>query len=45
MAVIGTRVFFGNPRDRTFLRIDPDRPLEPRQQLFEAGSGRQVAVP
>jgi Calcineurin-like phosphoesterase len=44
MTVEGSRVYFGNQRDQTFLRLDPTRPLQPWNQLFRAGSGRQVTV-
>lgn len=44
MTVRGQEVFFGHPRDQTFLRLDPTASGEPWTQLFEAGSGRQVPV-
>lgn len=45
MAVNGPEVFFGHPRDRTFLRLDPGQPVQPWNQLFEAVTGRRVPVP
>jgi hypothetical protein len=45
MTIRGREVFFGNPADRTFMRIDPGQPVRPLEQLFEAGSGRRVEVP
>jgi hypothetical protein len=45
MTIRGREVFFGNPSDRTFMRIDAGQPLQPLRQLFEAGSGRLVPVP
>jgi hypothetical protein len=45
MTIRGREVFFGNPGDRTFMRIEPGQPVRPLEQLFEAGSGRRVPVP
>jgi len=44
MKVEGSRVYFGNQRDQTFMRLDPNRPLVPQNQLFRAGSGQRVTV-
>jgi len=45
MTVEGRRVYFGHPRDSAFLRLDPEHPRTPWEQLFEAGSGRKITVP
>jgi hypothetical protein len=45
MAVNGPEVYFGHPQDRTFVRLDPGQPVQPWNQLFEAVTGRRVAVP
>jgi len=42
MTVKGQEVFFGHPKDRTFLRLDPAATMQPWSQLFEAGTGRAV---
>ena len=44
MKVEGQEIYFGHPKDKTFLRLDPTAPLRPWQQLFEASSGRKVTV-
>jgi len=43
MTIHGQEVYFGHPRDRTFLRLDPAG-AQPWSQLFEAGTGRRVPV-
>ncbi|MCC6750211.1 MAG: metallophosphoesterase [Deltaproteobacteria bacterium] len=45
LEVRGREVWFGHLEDQTFLRLDPRRPLEPWNQLHEAGSGKRVPVP
>lgn len=44
MRIRGQQVYFGNPADSTFLRLDPQRQLRPERSLFDATTGARVNV-
>jgi hypothetical protein len=44
MRIRGQQVYFGNPADSTFLRLDPRRQLRPERSLFDATTGARVSV-
>ena len=44
MAVEGQRVYFGHPRQQTFLRLDPNSKAPPWRQLIDAKTGDTVHV-